>query len=55
MAATVNLSQLEKEDNMYRAFAHFDTDNSGYITVDELEAALNVRGRNTYFRVHVHP
>jgi len=24
---------------MYRAFAHFDTDNSGYITVDELEAA----------------
>ena len=34
LAATVNLSQLEKEENMYRAFAHFDTDNSGYITED---------------------
>ena len=43
LAATVNLSQLEKEENMYRAFAHFDTDNSGYITEDELEAALRVR------------
>ena len=39
----MNLSQLEKEENMFRAFAHFDTDNSGYITEDELEAALRVR------------
>lgn len=30
---------------MMRAFAHFDTDNSGYITEDELEAALRVRCR----------
>ena len=30
---------------MMRAFAHFDTDNSGYITEDELEAALRVRSR----------
>lgn len=34
--------QLEKEENLYRAFSHFDLDNSGYITLDELETALKV-------------
>lgn len=42
LAATVNLSQLEKEENMYKAFQFFDKDNSGYITMDELEEALRV-------------
>ncbi len=31
---------MEKEDHMYIAFQHFDTDHSGYITMDELEQAM---------------
>ena len=42
LAATVNLSQLEKEENMFKAFQFFDKDSSGYITKDELEEALKV-------------
>ena len=42
LAATVNLSQLEKEENMFKAFQFFDKDGSGYITKDELEEALVV-------------
>lgn len=43
LAATVNLNHLEKEDTMYNAFRHFDSDNSGYISQAELEDALMVR------------
>ena len=42
LAATVNLSQLEKNENMYKAFHFFDKDSSGYITRDELEEGLKV-------------
>lgn len=42
LAATVNQSQLERQENMVKAFEFFDTDRSGYITVDELEQALLV-------------
>ena len=45
LAATVNLSQLEKEENMFKAFQFFDKDSSGYITKDELEEALKVKMR----------
>jgi calcium-dependent protein kinase len=31
---------MEKEDHLYAAFQHFDTDRSGYITIDELEQAM---------------
>lgn len=44
LAATIHLSKLEKEENMVLAFQYFDTDNSGYITRDELEAALEKIG-----------
>lgn len=44
LAATVNLNHLEKEETMYNAFQYFDTDNSGYITEQEMEDALRVRG-----------
>ena len=34
---------LQMEENMYRAFQHFDTDNSGTISQAELREALSVR------------
>ena len=35
-----------RDDEVAAAFRHFDTDNSGYITAEELKAALNKMGRN---------
>lgn len=43
-AATVHLSKFNVEENLAKAFAHFDTDNSGYITQDELEVAIKEAG-----------
>ena len=39
IAATVHLNKLEREEHLLAAFAYFDRDGSGYITVDELEHA----------------
>ncbi|CAL5020407.1 unnamed protein product [Urochloa decumbens] len=39
IAATVHMSKLEREEHLLAAFAYFDKDGSGYITVDELEQA----------------
>ena len=36
-------NRLQMEENMYRAFQHFDTDNSGTISQSELREALRVR------------
>eukprot|EP00884_Botryococcus_braunii_P005512 jgi/Botrbrau1/14962/Bobra.0018s0065.1 len=47
LAATIHQCQLEKDDVMLRAFQSFDTDNSGYITTDELEAALKGQAGST--------
>lgn len=33
---------MQLEENMYRAFKHFDTDNSGTISKEELTEALKV-------------
>ena len=38
LTATVFLGKLERRELMMRAFEHFDSDNSGYITEDELRA-----------------
>ncbi|KAL6635425.1 hypothetical protein ACP70R_028096 [Stipagrostis hirtigluma subsp. patula] len=39
IAATVHMSKLDREEHLLAAFAYFDKDASGYITVDELEQA----------------
>ncbi|KAI3864635.1 hypothetical protein MKX03_009155 [Papaver bracteatum] len=39
IAATVHLNKLEREEHLVAAFAYFDKDGSGYITVDELQQA----------------
>lgn len=38
----MSLHQLMKEENMLRAFKHFDTDGSGTISREELRQALKV-------------
>ena len=40
IAATLSVSKLRSEDNIQRAFAYFDKDDSGYITVDELKTVM---------------
>lgn len=37
VAATMSISQLEKEDLIWRAFNEFDSDGSGWISFAELE------------------
>ena len=37
IAATIHLSKLNREDMMMEAFKHFDKDNSGFITSEELK------------------
>ncbi|KAG8060503.1 hypothetical protein GUJ93_ZPchr0002g24226 [Zizania palustris] len=39
IAATVHLNKFDREEHLLAAFAYFDRDGSGYITVDELEQA----------------
>ena len=40
LAATLHLSKIDKQENLMKAFKYFDTDNSGTITLDELQKAL---------------
>ncbi|CAF2077410.1 unnamed protein product [Brassica napus] len=40
ITATMHRHRLESDENLYKAFQHFDKDGSGYITIDELEVAL---------------
>jgi len=44
LAATLHQSQLDKEDNMVRAFAAFDVDGDGSITKEELVKGLAAAG-----------
>ncbi|PWA61673.1 hypothetical protein CTI12_AA373060 [Artemisia annua] len=44
ITATMHRHKLEREDHLYKAFQHFDTDNSGFITRDELETAMKDYG-----------
>ncbi|KAJ0692252.1 putative protein kinase CAMK-CDPK family [Helianthus annuus] len=44
ITATMHRHRLERDEHLYKAFCHFDTDNSGYITMDELETAMKQYG-----------
>ncbi|KAL8228652.1 hypothetical protein R6Q57_013552 [Mikania cordata] len=44
ITATMHRHKLERDEHLYKAFCHFDTDNSGYITMDELETAMKQYG-----------
>mmetsp|Transcript_21499 Transcript_21499/g.38283 ORF Transcript_21499/g.38283 Transcript_21499/m.38283 type:complete len:476 (-) Transcript_21499:316-1743(-) len=45
LAATVQLSTLQSDENLEKAFTHFDADGSGTISITELKEGLsNVRG-----------
>jgi calcium-dependent protein kinase len=39
LAATLHLNKMEREENLVAAFAYFDKDGSGYMTIDELQQA----------------
>ncbi|XP_010533815.1 PREDICTED: calcium-dependent protein kinase 19 [Tarenaya hassleriana] len=40
ISATMNRYRLEREENLFKAFQHFDKDNSGFITTNELEVVM---------------
>ncbi|KAL3503511.1 hypothetical protein ACH5RR_037960 [Cinchona calisaya] len=44
ISATMHKHKLEREENLYTAFQYFDKDNSGFITIDELESAMKEYG-----------
>ncbi|CAH8319765.1 unnamed protein product [Eruca vesicaria subsp. sativa] len=46
IGATMHINSLDREEHLYSAFQHFDKDNSGYITMEELEQALMEFGMN---------
>uniref|UniRef100_A0A2P2JVH8 EF-hand domain-containing protein n=1 Tax=Rhizophora mucronata TaxID=61149 RepID=A0A2P2JVH8_RHIMU len=44
ITATMHRHRLERDEHLFKAFRHFDTDGSGHITRDELEAAMKEYG-----------
>ncbi len=42
IAATINLNRLEQETAYQKAFQVFDTDNSGFLSIEEIKEALAV-------------
>ncbi|KVH99148.1 Calcium-binding EF-hand [Cynara cardunculus var. scolymus] len=44
ITATMHRHKLEREEDLYKAFQHFDADGSGFITRDELESAMKKYG-----------
>ncbi|KAK9129377.1 hypothetical protein Sjap_009864 [Stephania japonica] len=44
IAAMINRHKLQKEENLLKAFQHFDKDNNGFITREELKQAMTEYG-----------
>lgn len=44
ITATMHMNRMDREEHLYTAFQHFDKDNSGFITTEELEQALREFG-----------
>lgn len=44
ISATMHMNKTEKEDHLWAAFQHFDTDNSGFITIYELQEVMEKNG-----------
>lgn len=44
ITATMHMNRMDREDHLYTTFQYFDKDNSGYITIEELEQALREYG-----------
>ncbi|KAL1545205.1 Calcium-dependent protein kinase 17 [Salvia divinorum] len=44
ITATMHINRMDREEHLYTAFQYFDKDNSGYITIEELEQALREFG-----------
>ncbi|MFS7915279.1 putative non-specific serine/threonine protein kinase [Helianthus anomalus] len=44
VAATLHINKVDKEDYLFTAFSYFDKDDSGYITLDELQQACKEFG-----------
>ncbi|KAL6506152.1 Calcium-dependent protein kinase 17 [Orobanche gracilis] len=44
ITATMHMNRMDREEHLYTAFQYFDKDNSGYITIEELEQALREFG-----------
>ncbi|XP_071722582.1 calcium-dependent protein kinase 21-like [Rutidosis leptorrhynchoides] len=44
ISATMNRHRIERDEYLFKAFRYFDKDNSGHITMDELETAMKDYG-----------
>ncbi|KFK28778.1 hypothetical protein AALP_AA7G046400 [Arabis alpina] len=44
ISATMNRYRLDRDENLFKAFQYFDKDNSGFITMDELESTMKEYG-----------
>lgn len=52
ITATMHKCKLDREENIHTAFQFFDKDNSGYITTDELESAMEEYGMGDPSAIH---
>ena len=49
LAATLHLGRLERDERLWRAFRHFDLDNTGFISRANLVSALPHLGKKVRY------